>query len=534
MKKLVSGMMLTLLLLGTLTLTLNIGPAKSSPATITVPDDYATIQAAINAANSGDTIYVRNGIYQEYMEVNKTVTLTGESNQNTTIESLGIQITANNTVIENFHIIGPNTYLLVMIDGRASLCSNNTIRNNTFMQAHGGDNGGLDILTSESNTVASNLIVIGNGSDHGIALLYSSNHNTIDNNTITGGWVSIYCDFSDSNVFSNNHLADQTSTYAPVNGIGALTLAFTEGDIVRGNTFIHNDIGFSAPWGIQTNFCIYNNNFINNTQQVLVRSGNQITFDKGYPSGGNYWTDYSGVDSFCGAYQNKTGSDGIGDTPYAVDASNIDHYPLMKPCKPVLPGDSARVLTLGDLNLTLANFTVSAPSQISNFTFDQTISELGFEAVITQADEISGNTIMITLPSEVLNDPSLTVTSSVDGKPNGYIAMNDTTIAFLPLLPPGTHTVTLIIYDPTTSTTPEFQGTLILTLFILMSLAVVILKKRLTEKFHSVSRARKKTKRSLRAALRTVRLFSLQLFRVQRLLEAFCPLETLLMLRLLC
>jgi hypothetical protein len=33
---------------------------KALAATIVVPDDYSTIQAAINAANDGDTIFVRS------------------------------------------------------------------------------------------------------------------------------------------------------------------------------------------------------------------------------------------------------------------------------------------------------------------------------------------------------------------------------------------------------------------------------------------------------------------------------------------
>lgn len=36
---------------------------------------------------------------------------------------------------------------------------------------------------------------------------------------------------------------------------------------------------------------------------------------------GNYWSDYNGTD---------TNGDGIGDTPYIIDALNIDHYPLMQ------------------------------------------------------------------------------------------------------------------------------------------------------------------------------------------------------------
>ena len=32
-------------------------PAKAESRVITVPDDYNTIQAAVNAANTGDTVY---------------------------------------------------------------------------------------------------------------------------------------------------------------------------------------------------------------------------------------------------------------------------------------------------------------------------------------------------------------------------------------------------------------------------------------------------------------------------------------------
>jgi len=58
-------------------------------------------------------------------------------------------------------------------------------------------------------------------------------------------------------------------------------------------------------------------------------SGN--VWDDGYPSGGNYWSDYNGTDMLSGPYQNESGSDGIGDAAYAIDTNNIDRYPLMNP-----------------------------------------------------------------------------------------------------------------------------------------------------------------------------------------------------------
>jgi hypothetical protein len=72
---------------------------------------------------------------------------------------------------------------------------------------------------------------------------------------------------------------------------------------------------------------ICHNNFIDNYQQAYSDSMN--IWDDGYPSGGNYWSDYAGVDLCTGPWQNLTGSDGIGDTPYAIDSSNLDNYPLI-------------------------------------------------------------------------------------------------------------------------------------------------------------------------------------------------------------
>jgi outer membrane protein assembly factor BamB len=60
-------------------------------------------------------------------------------------------------------------------------------------------------------------------------------------------------------------------------------------------------------------------------------TGYANVWDDGYPSGGNYWSDYAGSDLFSGSNQNELGNDGIGDTPYIIDSDNLDRYPLMIP-----------------------------------------------------------------------------------------------------------------------------------------------------------------------------------------------------------
>jgi hypothetical protein len=48
-------------------LTFGIQPVKTESITIIVPDDYSIIQEAINNANNGDIVFVRNGTYFEML-----------------------------------------------------------------------------------------------------------------------------------------------------------------------------------------------------------------------------------------------------------------------------------------------------------------------------------------------------------------------------------------------------------------------------------------------------------------------------------
>jgi len=72
---------------------------------------------------------------------------------------------------------------------------------------------------------------------------------------------------------------------------------------------------------------------VNNTEQVLSYNSTNV-WDNSYPSGGNYWSDYTDVDLDSGPHQNILGSDGIWDHPFVIDENNTDNYPLVKPYVP--------------------------------------------------------------------------------------------------------------------------------------------------------------------------------------------------------
>ena len=76
---------------------------RSNSSYVIVPDDYPTIQLAINNVANGGTIFVRIGLYAENIVVSKSVSLIGEDKQETIIGGVGlgttIQIEASNTSV---------------------------------------------------------------------------------------------------------------------------------------------------------------------------------------------------------------------------------------------------------------------------------------------------------------------------------------------------------------------------------------------------------------------------------------------------
>ena len=93
-------------------------------------------------------------------------------------------------------------------------------------------------------------------------------------------------------------------------------------------------------------------------------------WDFSYQVGGNYWSDYAGVDVKSGIAQNETGSDGKGDSAYIINTRNKDNYPLMPYGSPfAISVSSPQNKTYSTTDVAL-DFTVSEATSWIKYSLD--------------------------------------------------------------------------------------------------------------------------------------------------------------------
>jgi len=119
-------------------------------------------------------------------------------------------------------------------------------------------------------------------------------------------WVGIRLYNSEQNIVEGN-----TAGYCEK----GISLYNAYNNSVKDNTVINNIFGFRFSSASRNR--IFHNNLINNTNQADLITSYQNIWDNGFE--GNYWSDYNGSDS---------NPDGIGETPYTIDANNNDTCPL--------------------------------------------------------------------------------------------------------------------------------------------------------------------------------------------------------------
>lgn len=367
MRRSVYGLILMLLLVSLFISASSFVLVRKARATITVPDDFLTIQEAINNASIGDAIYVRNGTYYEHLWIYKRVLLVGENQNTTIIDGNGtgtvVSMFSDDVWLSNFTI--RNGTVGLHIEGsRSNILRNNHLRDNDYnFLIVGGTPHSVEYFIQDIDT--SNLIE-GNPmyylvsekdveipEDAGYVAAVQCTNITVRNLNLTKNGTGVLL------VYSNNSLVENVHSYN--NYFTGISLLGSSHSIVRHNrvfsngwrgivlwystahsNLIYNNTIAKNGWasGIFENGgivlvssggnTIYHNNFTYNKIQAEVTYGYTNVWDNGYPAGGNYWSDYTGADLYGGPDQDQLGSDGIGDSPYVINENNTDNYPLIE------------------------------------------------------------------------------------------------------------------------------------------------------------------------------------------------------------
>jgi hypothetical protein len=228
--------------------------------------------------------------------------------------------------------------------------------------------------------------------------------------------------------------------------------ANTSNNIVVGNNITMNDFGVWNEGSSGNTF--YHNNFINNSwTHVRLLSNIREIWDNGFE--GNYWSDYNGSDS---------NQDGIGDTPYVINANNTDHYPLMGTFQ------SFNVYFYSYKEVDIVSNSIIKLAQMVGLSLE--IDPIPWEIVLDANGQNGTNGFCrITFPNSLLNSSVYPVYVGDDVVTSRIVESN------------GTYTTLYFTYNQTLSDyeiqiLPEFPTFLVLPLFIVATLLAIVFYKR--------------------------------------------------------
>ncbi len=281
----------------------------ASATTIYVPDNYVTIQEAVNASNGGDMIIVRDGTYTENIGVDKSLTIRSENGSAfTTVIAADsdlhvFRVTADYVVINGFTVKGGNDdefyskagiYLFLDVD-YCNISDNNASYNGDGIWLHGSSNNMIanNIANSNSNygiflfSICDNNILINNtvNSNNVTGIeLWGSNNNVIMNNTASGNDRGICLFDSSNNILIGNNASNNnygsyhygiyllksrnnslTNNILSKNDYGTYLLKSKNNNLTN-NILSNNGYGIYMVSSNSSN--IHPNNFINNKENI--------------------------------------------------------------------------------------------------------------------------------------------------------------------------------------------------------------------------------------------------------------------------
>lgn len=393
-----SAFLAALFLISALTNAFNLQLNLANAEAIVVPDIYLSIQEAVNHAEPGDTIYVKAGVYFENIIIETNgLKIVGEDQSTTIIDGQGngtvVYVKANNTVFSGFtirnsgfnftdsgiyidHSLMANTSGNNVINSNLGVylyASSNVVLRNNNMTANRYNFGvyGENLEDYVHDIDASNLV---DGKplvywvnkadrqppiDAGYIAIVNSTNITVRDSALERNWQAVLFAYSTNSTIKNVTGTKNMDCLWLLNCSGCTIVDSAIRDnswggiaiVASSGCSIHdNDLTSNSGYGIflsnASENLFYHNNFINNTRQVWLFEFNSNTWDYGYPSGGNFWSDNTGKDEKSGDSQNQTGSDRICDTAIIIDSNNTDHYPLMIPWGERSPSEPSSMILL--------------------------------------------------------------------------------------------------------------------------------------------------------------------------------------------
>jgi parallel beta-helix repeat protein len=282
------------------------------------------------------------------------ITISNNTASDNNMDGIYIKDSSTNTLTSN--VASYNRHGIYLRYSSGSTLSDNVMEQDGILLEGSNANFTTQVIDT-SNTVNGKPVyywqnVIGGTipSGAGQVILAECENITVENQNLSDGSVGILAAYSSgltiqSNEISHNswagiHLYGYTDSLIANNTVSDSEVGISadgySGLVIINNTISHSEIGLQLFVYIE-GAIVYHNNFINNTLQAyddgsIFGPPYSSIWDNGYPSGGNYWSDYSGVDNCSGPNQDICpDSDGIGDTPQLGYMWFTDHYPLMAP-----------------------------------------------------------------------------------------------------------------------------------------------------------------------------------------------------------